>query len=343
MPIPTRARALAALSIAVAAALPIRIRGATPLAAAQIGNSIAFFPLFVAQNEGYFRDGGLDVELTRFGSGTLVGTAVTSGSIDVAAGVITDVFQLLHAGRAVKVIGSLVDGYYIDVVVSNQFLAATKVSRSSRLSDRIAALRGKRLGITAPGSGTEALLVYLLRSRGLDPTRDVELVNMGADQGAILVALRTGRIDGVSFAWPLSMIAAAQNVGGALIVPAAGDVPAMRGQVQGVLYARPDALARREADLVAFVRAIARAESLIRAQPGRMRAALEQYDPNMSDAAVDALFAAYLPVIANQARVGVAGYEKAVAFHREIGMIAPGSDSYGEVVDSAVVDQALRG
>jgi ABC-type nitrate/sulfonate/bicarbonate transport system substrate-binding protein len=338
----TRARSLAAL--AAGAALAARpARAATAIAVGQIGNSIAFFPLFVAQNEGFFRDAGLDVNLTRFASGTLVGTAMTSGSVDVGCGVITDVFQLLHAGRAAKVIGSLVDGYYVDVIVSKQFLEATKVSRTSRLSDRIGALRGKKLGITAPGSGTEALLVYLLRSRNLDPTRDVELVNMGTDQAAIVAALRTGRIDGVSFAWPLSMIVEAQNVGKALIVPALGDVPAMRGQVQGVIYARPDVIGRRDADLVGFIRAIGRAEALIRQDPTRMRAALRQYDPNMNDPSIDALFAAYLPVIPNQARINVAGYERAVAFHRQVGMIAAGGDAYGDVVASGIVDRALRG
>lgn len=343
MPITTRSRALGALAAgAAAAALPVRLRAATALAVGQIGNSIAFFPVFVAQGEGFFRDAGLDVTLTRFSSGTLVGTATTSGSIDIGCGVITDVFQLLHAGRAAKVIGSLVDGYYIDVIASKQMLSTAKLTRRSRLSDRIAALKGKKLGITGPGSGTEALLVYLLRGRGLDPTRDVEMVNVGTDQAAIVAALRSGRIDGVSFAWPLTMIVEAENVGAGFIEPAEGDVPAMRGQVQGVVYVRPDVLGRREPDAVAFVRAIARAEALIRAEPQRMRGSLKQYNPNLNDAAIDALFAAYLPIVPNQARVGVASYERAVAFHRRIGMIPPSGNTYAEVVASGIIDQALK-
>lgn len=339
----TRARSLAALAAAAAAvAAPCRIRAATAFSVGQIGNSIAFFPVFVAQNQGFFRDAGLDVTLTAFQSGTLVGTAVTSGSVDAGCGVITDVFALLRAGRSAKVIGSLVDGYYIDIIASNQLLAATKLSRASRLADRIDALKGKKIGITGPGSGTEALIVYLLKSRNIDPTRDVELVNMGTDQAAILVALRTGRIDGVSFAWPLSMIVETQNVGKALIVPAAGDVPAMRGEVQGVMYARDEVLRRKEDDLVAFVHAIGRAEALIRQDPTRMRALLKQYDANMSDASTDKLFDAYLPILPNQARVGVAAYEKAVAFHRAIGYITGSGVNYGDVVASYIVDKALR-
>jgi NitT/TauT family transport system substrate-binding protein len=339
----TRSRSLAVLAAGAAAALPQRTRAATALGVGQIGNSIAFFPVFVARSEGYFRDAGLDVNVTVLQSGALVGTAVTSGSVDVGCGVITDVFQLLHANRACKVIGSLVDGYYIDIVASNQMLAATKMSRKNHLSDRIDALKGKKIGITGPGSGTEALVFFLLRSRHIDPMRDVELVNMGTDQAAIIAAMRTGRIDAVSFAWPLTMIAQAQNVGKGLIVPAGGDVQAMKGQVQGTIYARPDVIDRRENDLAAFVRAIARAESTIKSDPARSRGLLKQYNANLSDASIDALFAAYVPTIPNQARVGVASYEKALAFHRQLGFVGPSGNTYADVVASGIIDKALRG
>ena len=77
--------------------------------------------------------------------------------------------------------------------------------------------------------------------------RDVELVNVGVDQGAILQTMKTGRIDGVSFAWPLTMIAETNNIGKGFIEPAEGDVPSMRDQIQGVVYAKPDLIAKKQA------------------------------------------------------------------------------------------------
>lgn len=339
----TRRRALSVLAAAPAAMLPpARASAASALSVGQIGTSIAFFPLFVAKSEGYFADGGIDVTVTAFQSGTLVGTAVTSGSIDLGCSVITDVFALLKAGRSARIVGSLVDGYYVDIVASNRLLAATKLSRASKLRDKILALKGKRIGITGPGSGTEALVKYLLNAQHIDATRDVELVNVGTDQAAILAALRTGRIDAVSFAWPLSMIAETQNVGAGFIMPADGDVPEMRGQIQGVMYARDEALTRKEAEITAFVRAIARAETLIHRDTARARVALRQYDPQMNDAAVDKLFAAYLPALPLVPRVSVVSYEKALAFHRELGYAGPAGNGYGEVVAGRALDRALR-
>lgn len=340
----TRKRALTALAGAASVtAFPSIVRSAVQtLQVGQIGNSVAFFPVFVAAKLGYYKDAGLDVTTTSFSTGTLVGTAVTSNSIDIGNSVITDVFALLKANRPVRLIGSLCDAYYIDIVASNQFLEASKLTRASKLPDKINALKGKKLGITGPGSGTQALVEYLFRLQGLDSTRDVELVNVGADQAAVLQTMKTGRIDAVSFAWPMSMIAEANNVGKAFIVPAAGDVPSMREQVQGVMYAKPDAIAKRQDAIVAYVRAIGRAEAFLHKNPRRAPALLQQYDSALSGPAIEALLTAYLPVLPRQPDIAANSYEKALQFHRLTGFAAQTGNSYSEVVDSSTMLKAMR-
>lgn len=340
----SRKSALTALAGAASAvAVPSIVRSATQsLQVGQIGNSVAFFPIYVADKMGYYKDAGLDVTATRFSTGTLVGTAVTSNSVDIGNSVITDVFALLKANRPVKLIGSLCNAYYIDIVASNQFLAATKLTRSSPLADKINALKGKKLGITGPGSGTQALVDYLFRVQGLDSTRDVELVNVGADQAAVLQTMKTGRIDAVSFAWPMSMIAEANNVGKAFIVPAAGDVPSMRDQIQGVIYAKADLIAKRQDAVVAYVHAIGRAEAYLHANANQARGLLKDYDGALSDAATTALLAAYLPALPRQPDIDAGSFEKALQFHRLTGFAGPSGDTYSEIVDSTTMLKAMR-
>jgi ABC-type nitrate/sulfonate/bicarbonate transport system substrate-binding protein len=341
----TRKRALSTLAGAASAlAVPSIVRAATQsLSVGQIGNSVAFFPIFAAAQLGYFKDAGLDVTVTQFSSGTLVGTAVTSNSIDIGNSVITDVFALLKANRPVKIVGSLVNGYYIDIVGSNQFLDATKITRASKLPDKIGALKGKRLGITGPGSGTQALVDYLFRLQGLDSTRDVELVNVGADQSSVLQGMKAGRIDAVSFAWPLSMIAEVNGIGKAFIVPAGGDIPAMRDQIQGVIYAKPDALVKRQDAIAAYVHAIGRAEAAIHKNPSQAKSMLKQYDSALSDPAIELLMAAYLPVLPQRPDVDPTSYERALGFHQYTGFAAASGNSYAQVVDAATLLKALRG
>jgi NitT/TauT family transport system substrate-binding protein len=329
---------------AAAAALPATARAAAPqpLSVGQIGNSVAFFPNYVAQSQGFFKDAGLDVTITPFASGTLVGTAVTSNSVEIGTSVITDVFALLKANRPVKLVGSLCDGYYVDITASNQFLDAVKLTRSSPLAAKILSLKGKKIGINGPGSGTQALVEYLLRQQNLDPQRDVELVNIGADQGSILTTLKTGRIDAVSFAWPLSMLAQTNNIGKPYIMPAEGDVPSMREQIQGVIYVKPDMLSRRPDAVVAFVRAIARAERLLHRNTSLARTLLKQYDNALSDPAIDLLLAAYLPVLPQEADIAANSYEKALQFHRLTGFAGPTGNSYADVVDTTTLLKAMR-
>jgi ABC-type nitrate/sulfonate/bicarbonate transport system substrate-binding protein len=329
---------------AVASALPTVARAAAPEAVSvgQIGNSVAFFPNFVAEKQGFFKDAGLNVTITQFASGTLVGTAVTSNSVDIGTSVITDVFSLLKANRPVKLVGSLCDGYYVDITASNQFLDATKLSRSSPLADKIKALKGKKIGINGPGSGTEALVTYLLRSQSIDPQRDVELVTIGADQGSILQTLKTGRIDCVSFAWPLSMLAQTNNIGKPFIMPAEGDVPSMREQIQGVIYVKPDILTKRADVVVKFVHAIGRAEAYLHSNTAAARTLLKQYDSALSDPAIDLLLQAYLPVLPHQADIAANSYEKALQFHRLTGFAGPSGNSYQDVVDTTTLLKAMR-
>jgi ABC-type nitrate/sulfonate/bicarbonate transport system substrate-binding protein len=341
----SRKDALAAVAAGLAAtAMPSVARGATQaLSVGQIGTSVAFFPLYVAQNLGYFKAAGLDVTLTALQSGTLVGTAVTSNSVDIGCSVITDVFALLKANRPVKIVGSLVNGYYVDIVMNDQFYDATKgITRASKLSDKILALKGKNIGITGPGSGNQALVDYLFLQQNLDPRRDVQLVNVGVDQGSILQAMKTGRIDGVSFAWPLAFIAEAQNIGKPLIMPALGDVPTMRDQIQGVIYVKPDLLDKRGDAVVAFVHAVGKAEALIHRDSTRAKALLKQYTPALSDSAADALFAAYLSVLPNEPSIPANNYEKSLQFHRLTGFAGPSGNGYSDVVSAPTIIKALH-
>ena len=83
----------------------------------QISDSISFFPLYVAEENGYFDDEGVTLgERPRLGTGAKLGAALTSGSIDVAAGVITDAFNLHENNDNTRITGSLVTEYYVDII-----------------------------------------------------------------------------------------------------------------------------------------------------------------------------------------------------------------------------------
>ena len=60
----------------------------------------------------------------------------------------------------------------------------------------VADLKGKKIGVTAPGSSTNIMANFVLAKAGLKPS-DVSFVGVGAAQGAV-AALRAGQIDAIS-------------------------------------------------------------------------------------------------------------------------------------------------
>ena len=307
----------------------------------QVSNSIAFFPVFVAQHQGYFAAEHVTVGPNPFpvlGTGAKVAAALAGGSIDVGGSVMTDAFNLAKAGQNPKVVAALVNAYYIDIVVSKH---AHVAPAGATLIEKVRALKGMKIGITGPGSGTEALITYLFKLAGMNAQTDATLVNLGADATAVLDALKSGRVDAVSFAQPLGQQATISGVGSIYISPARGDIPALAGEVQGVAFTDAAVLADKKPAVEAFVAGVAKAEHLIHtASTAKLSALLKDYLPDLSPKMVAAIIPLLQAEISTTPAVSVPGYQKAVTFHKSAGLIA-NPPSYGTLVDSALISAGM--
>jgi NitT/TauT family transport system substrate-binding protein len=306
----------------------------------QISDSVAFFPFYVAEQQGYFKDQGLTLgSRPRLGTGAKVATALVAGSLDIGGGVITDAFDLAKVDSQVKVIGSLVNGYYVDVMVSKSFEQATGLTASSSLADKVKGLRGKKIGITGPGSGTEALMIYLFRQQGLDVKRDTTLVNLGSDNTSALAALRAGRVDALSFFSPVGQAAESQGIGDILISPIRGDIPAMQDQLHGVFYTLQSVINAKPKAVQAFIRAVDQAEAYIHNNPDKALALLEKY-LHMSQQIANAVFTAIGPAFPQSPQIDQKGYSIAAQFHVQAGLIKA-APAYSDMVATSTINQAL--
>jgi NitT/TauT family transport system substrate-binding protein len=66
---------------------------------------------------------------------------------------------------------------------------------------RVEDLKGKKVGVTTFGSLTDFLIRHILRKKGLNPDRDVALIQIGGDPERI-AALKQGTIDAASLSFP---------------------------------------------------------------------------------------------------------------------------------------------
>jgi ABC-type nitrate/sulfonate/bicarbonate transport system substrate-binding protein len=308
----------------------------------QTSDSVAFFPLFVAEQEGYFKDEGLTLgDRPRLGTGAKLAAALQSGSIDVAAGVMTDAYNLYKINGRTKLISTLTDEYYVDIVAGDKVPASLD---SQPLAAKVKALKGAKIGITGPGSGTEALLIYLLKQQGMDPKSDITMVNLGSDASAAIGALKTGRVDALSFFQPIGQQAEATGVGRIFISPVRGDIPAMKAQTHGVAFTTQTVIDRKGPAVQAFVRAIGKAEETIHGdgdQTAKVTELFKQYQKTLNPKAITALIPILQAEMPEQPTPQADGYAKAAAFHQESGLIAA-PPAFGTIVPESFVSQALN-
>lgn len=318
---------------------PSTAKGSYTLEIGQISKSVAFFPIFVARDKGYFQEEGLTVnEPTLLGTGAKLAAALVSESIEVGGGVMTDAFNTANAGQPVGVIANLVGQYYVDIIVGKDAKVAPD---NAPLDEKIKSLKGLRIGITGPGSGNEALVKYLFSLVGMNTNTDVTLVNLGAQATAVVGALKNHQVDALSFFQPIGQQVEAQGLGKIYISPARGDVPDIEGQTHGVAMASAKALADKPDALVAYIRGIAKAEEFIHsADAGEVQAELAKYEGNMDEATVKALVPTLQTEIPGTPAITEKGYGIAVDFHEKAGMIKT-APAYDKLVETALIQKAL--
>jgi NitT/TauT family transport system substrate-binding protein len=280
----------------------------------QISDSVAFLPLFIAERRGYFAAEGLTLgDRPRLGTGAKVAAALKSGSIDLGAGVITDAFNLAKIDDGTRIVTSLVTEYYVDIVVPVSW------PEPDSPAGKIGALVGKKIGITGPGSGTEALVDYLFGSIGHHTATDATLVNLGSAATSAIGALKAGRVDALAFFQPIAQQAAAAEAGRTFISPARGDVPSLRGALHGVVFSTQKLLNRKQKELAGFQRAMRRALADVHGDDARTL--LGQYLKGTDPRALDAVVPILRREVPTDPAVQRASYDTAREFHLDSGLV----------------------
>ena len=145
---------------------------------------VYYLPLTIAEQLGYFKAEGLDAKISDFAGGSKALEAVVGGSADVCSGAFEHTI-LLQAKQQ----------FFSTFVLQGRapmmvFCASKKMGYKSP-----ADFKGKKIGVTAPGSSTSMLVSFFLAKHGLKSS-DVSFIGVGAGAGAIS-ALRNGQIDAI--------------------------------------------------------------------------------------------------------------------------------------------------
>ena len=150
-------------------------------------NLFYYLPLTIAEQLGYFKAEGLDVTIVDFAGGSRALQAVVGGSADVVSGAFEHTVNMQAKGQPMRAFVLQGQAPQIVLGVNPKTLPGFKT---------VADLRGKKVGVTAPGSSTHIMLNFVLAKAGLKPS-DVSVIGVGASNGAV-AAMRAGQIDAIS-------------------------------------------------------------------------------------------------------------------------------------------------
>lgn len=150
-------------------------------------NGFFFLPTMVAEGLGYYKDEGLNVDIVDAGSGGKALEALVAGGVDMISGAYDHVVQLRAKNVALQ--GFVLQARLCDYAVG---LTKEKAATYKKPED----LRGMKLGISSPGSGSDMFLKLFLAKHGIKAS-DVPTVSVGLGPTAI-AAIRAGQLDGLA-------------------------------------------------------------------------------------------------------------------------------------------------
>lgn len=249
-------------------------------------NLLYYLPLTIAETQGYFKAEGLEVTIADFAGGSQALRAVVGGSADVVSGAFEHTLNMQAKGQKLRAFVLQGRAPQIVLGVNPKTMPGFKT---------VADLKGKKIGVTAPGSSTNVMANFVLAKAGLKPT-DVSIVGVGAGSGAV-AAMRAGQIDAISNLDPV--ITLLQRSGDLKVISdtrilAEADKVFGGPMPAGCLYAPQAFLDRNPGAAQALANAMVRADKWIQAAgPGEIiKAVPENYLLGDRAVYIDAFMAA---------------------------------------------------
>ena len=190
----------------------------------------------LAKQLGLFKKNDLDVEIVYIPGGSTVVQSMVAGDVHFGRGSSNEVVSAHLAGFPLKIISSLINKFVYSFVTP---MSVTKPQD----------LRGKPVAVSRFGSGSDFITRMALKSWGLDPVKDVTILQVG-NSPERLAALVSGKVYGSILS--LSQTPRAKKLG----LRALADLSQIDAEYpQGVLYVSSTLISKRPDLIREFMKA----------------------------------------------------------------------------------------
>jgi NitT/TauT family transport system substrate-binding protein len=159
--------------------------GLTKITLSEVAHSIFYTPMYVAMEEGYFAEEGIDLELvTAFGADKVT-TAVISGEADIA---------FMGSESTIYVYNQNADDYLVNFAQLTQRAGNFMVAREPMADFDWKDLKGKEVLGGRKGGMPQMVFEYVLKKHGIDPEKDLS-IDQSIDFGSTAAAFSGGKGD----------------------------------------------------------------------------------------------------------------------------------------------------
>jgi len=233
---------------------PVASAQTAPVTLGIIGNTVEYYPIFVADKKGFFEKNGIKVDIVATGGSARSLQMSAAGAINIGSSSWLDSVRAIDGGAEVK-------------AVANSLRTATTMLIGGKNVKSIADLKGKRVSMGGAKDITMVWWTAMARKSGLNPDKDAEVI-FGGGTPARFAALAAGGVEAAAVATPLAFKAVQDgytNLG--LMGPYLPDVPYMSWQANAAW-----ATANRDT-VIRFIRANNEAIAFIYDKANRNEAA----------------------------------------------------------------------
>jgi len=119
-----------------------------------------------SQKQGFFKKQGLDMTMIYVPSGVLAAQTVVSGSALIANNSVSDILNAIAAGAPLKILTVNIDRF------QHLFVARPGINSPKDM-------KGKKVAVSRYGAFSDIETRFLIRQWGMDPDRDVQILQIG--------------------------------------------------------------------------------------------------------------------------------------------------------------------
>jgi NitT/TauT family transport system substrate-binding protein len=221
---------------------PRKIRMTIPVIA------LSMTPVYLAQAKGFFKEEGLEVEVTPTAGGGPDIRALIAGEVDFSFTTGDNVILAYQEGKPLVMVMSGLNRLFINWAMHKDVAQAKGITEASPLADKLKALKGLTVGVTNPAALTSHLAHFVIRKAGYAPQQDVKIIPIGAGP-TWLAAVENKKVDVALTAPPVPETAISRGFAIMFINNAKGEDPSISEFLMENLVARPETL-KKDPELV---------------------------------------------------------------------------------------------